>query len=319
MKIEALLTEAEISEEFTEAMEARDIPEKFFYWHPLSVRAWQALSQDVAYESRLNSWSLLIDDVEKICSHFDDSIVAVISLGAGEDEEVDTLGLKADISSPMHLVLAADASENPKLFLLCGNTLGGFDPLDQVRYLSQCMHEGDRLIVDAEIYESATAISSRDNPVGQRFAFAPLASLGVTRDDGDLRFEERRDERHEGLYVITRQFQTARDLRLTVVDREITLQRGERVSLSFNYTYSIEAFRWVLTEHGGLKILHEFPSSDGRYVTVVCSRLSEDTRKLCHGGIFLEPPLARFRCAQPGPPSGLPGSRRTSSSFWRTT
>src|SRR6266853_1731780 len=310
MKIEALLTEAEISEEFAEAMEARDIPEKFFYWHPLSVRAWQALSQDVAYESRLNSWSLLIDDVEKICSHFDDSIVAVISLGAGdgtqdvlllkalqavkldvdyfpvdasqgllemacaagEDEEVDTLGLKADISSPMHLVLAADASENPKLFLLCGNTLGGFDPVDQVRYLSQCMHEDDRLIVDAEIYDPATALSSRDNPVGQRFAFAPLASLGVTKDDGDLRFEERRDERHEGVCVITRQFQTARDLRLTVVDREITLQRGERVSLSFNYTYSMEAFRWVLTEQGGLTILQEFPSSDGRYVTVVCSR-----------------------------------------------
>ena len=165
MKIEALLTEAEISEEFAEAMEARDIPEKFFYWHPLCVRAWQALSQDVAYESRLHSWNLLIDDAEKISSHLD-SIVAVISLGAGagsqdvallkalqsvkldvdyfpvdasqgllemacaaaEDEEVDTLGLKADISSPMHLVLAADASENPKLFLLCGNTLGGFDP-----------------------------------------------------------------------------------------------------------------------------------------------------------------------------------------------
>src|SRR2546425_4782050 len=285
MKIEALLTEAEISEELAEALEARDIPEKFFYWHPLCVRAWLALSKDVAYESRLHSWNLLVEHVEKISNHFE-SIVAVISLGAGdgsqdvlllkalqsvkldvdyfpvdasqgllemacaaaEDEEFDTLGLKADISSPMHLVLAADASENPKLFLLCGNTLGGFDPLDQVRYLSQCMHEGDRLIVDAEIYESATAISSRDNPVGQRFAFAPLASLGVTKDDGDLRFEERRDERHEGLSVITRQFQTARDLRLTMVDREVTMQRGERVSLSFNYTYSVEAFRWVLTD-----------------------------------------------------------------------
>ncbi len=55
MKIEALLTETEISDEFAEAIEARDIPEKFFYWHPLSVRAWQALSRDVAFESRLNS------------------------------------------------------------------------------------------------------------------------------------------------------------------------------------------------------------------------------------------------------------------------
>jgi hypothetical protein len=29
---------------------------------------------------------------------------------------------------------------------------------------------------------------------------------------------------------------------------------------------------WVLTDHGGLTILHEFPSPDGRYLTVVCSR-----------------------------------------------
>jgi hypothetical protein len=172
----------------------------------------------------------------------------------------------------MHLVLAADASEHPKLFLLCGNTLGGFDPLDQIRYLSQGMRADDRLIVDAEIYDRAAALSSRDNPVGRRFAFAPLASLGISKDDGDIRFEERHDERHEGLSLITRRFQAARDLRLTVVDRDITLQRGERVSLSFNYTYSVEAFRWVLTEHGGLKILHEYPSLDGRYLTVVCSR-----------------------------------------------
>src|SRR2546423_696470 len=204
MKIEALLTESEISEEFAEAIEARDIPEKFFYWSPACMRAWLALSRGVAYESRLHSWNLVVEDVERISSHFD-SIVAVISLGAGdgaqdvlllkalqsvnldvdyfpvdasqgllemacaaaEDEDVDTLGLKADISSPMHLVLAADASENPKLFLLCGNTLGGFDPLDLIQHLAPCTHDQDRLIVDAEIYDKAAALSSRDNPVGR--------------------------------------------------------------------------------------------------------------------------------------------------------
>jgi len=307
MKIEVLLTEADIAEEFVEAMEARDIPEKFFYWHPLCVRSWLALSKDLAYESRLHSWSLLVDDAERISNHLD-STVAVISLGAGdgvqdvmllkalqavkldvdyfpvdasqgllemasaaaEDEEVDTLGLKADISSPMHLVLASDASENPKLFVLCGNTLGGFDPLDQVRYLSQCMHADDRLIIDAEIHDGSS-LSSRDTPVGQRFAFGPLASLGITKDDGDIRFEERHDDRHAGLSMIARSFQAARDVRVTVLDREITLQRGERVRLSFNYSYSADAFRWVLTERGGLKILDEFPSPDGRYLTVVCS------------------------------------------------
>ena len=309
MKIEALLTESEISEEFVEAIEARDIPEKFFYWSPACVRAWLALSQGVAYESRLNSWNLVVEDVEGISSHFD-SIVAVISLGAGdgaqdvlllkalqavnldvdyfpvdasqslletacaaaEDEDVDTLGLKADISSPMHLVLAADASENPKLFLLCGNTLGGFDPLDLIRHLGQCMREDDRLIVDAELHDPAAVFASRDNPVGRRFAFAPLESLGINKEDGEIRFEQRHDERRDGLWVITRNFQVARDLRLNVLDREITLQRGERVGLSFNYTYTGDAFRWLLTQHGGLTIQREFPSADGRYLTVVCSR-----------------------------------------------
>lgn len=308
MKIESLLTELEISEEFSESMEARDLPEKFFYWLPLSVRAWLALSKGVAYESRLDSWNLLVEDVEKVAEDFD-SVVAVISLGAGdgshdvplvkalqavkldveyfpvdasqalleiacsaaEDEEFDTLGLKADISSPMHLVLAADASENPKLFVLSGNTLGCFDPLDQVRYLSQCMREGDRLVVDGEIHGEA-ALSSRDNPPGRAFAMAPLTSFGIAKEDGEIRFEQRRDERHAGLHVVTRHFHAGRDLHVPVPGREIILQRGERVNLSFNYTYSVDAFRWLLGKHGGLKILHEFPSPDGRFITVVCSR-----------------------------------------------
>src|SRR5271169_3337208 len=83
MKIETLLTEAEIADEFAEALEARDIPEKFFYWHPLAVRAWLALSRGVAYESRLDSWNLLLEDVDQLSSHLD-SVVSVISLGAGD-------------------------------------------------------------------------------------------------------------------------------------------------------------------------------------------------------------------------------------------
>ena len=38
MKIEVVLTEAEIIQELTEAVEARDLPEKFFYWGPLRIR-----------------------------------------------------------------------------------------------------------------------------------------------------------------------------------------------------------------------------------------------------------------------------------------
>ena len=32
MKVEVVLTEADIAQEFAEAIEARDLPEKFFFW-----------------------------------------------------------------------------------------------------------------------------------------------------------------------------------------------------------------------------------------------------------------------------------------------
>lgn len=308
MKVEVLLTEAEIAQEFSDALEARDLPEKFFYWSPQSVQAWLALSHDIAFESNLHSWNLLVADGEKLAGYFDSS-VAVVSLGAGdgakdvlllkalaeakldveyfpvdasqsllenacaaaEDAEIDTLGLKADISSPVHLVLAADASESPKLYLLCGNTLGGFDPLDQIQHLTHCMKDCDRLIVDAEIHDGS-AMAARDSQVGRNFGFAPLASVGIGPDHGDLKFELKHDERHEGLYLVTRHFHAHRDVEVSLPDREIMLPRGERVSLNFNYTYTPDAFRWVLTECGGLHILDEVPSPDGRFVTAVCSR-----------------------------------------------
>lgn len=308
MKIEVLLTESEIGLEFSEALEARDLPEKFFFWAPASVHAWLALSRDLAYESNLHSWNLLVNDIEKVAQNFELN-VAVVSLGAGdgakdtlllkaldeakldveyfpvdasqallelacasaEDADIDALGLKADISSPMHLLLASDASEHPRLFVMCGNTLGGLDPLEELRHVAHCMKEQDRLIIDAEIYDDSS-LAARDTPLGRRFAFAPLASAGVKPDEGEVRFELKRDDRHEGLHLITRHFHVANDLNIALPDREILIQRGERVSLNFNYTYSIEAFRWLLMRQAKLKILEEIPSPDGRFVTALCSK-----------------------------------------------
>ncbi len=67
-----------------------------------------------------------------------------IACAGAEDDDCEALGIKADISSPVHLLLAADVSEAPRLFLMCGNTLAGFDPIDQLRHAAECMHKGDR-------------------------------------------------------------------------------------------------------------------------------------------------------------------------------
>ena len=305
MNIEVLLTEAEIADEFAEAMEARDLPEKFFYWTPASVRAWRELAP-VANESLRQTWDALALKAAELTKAFG-ARVNVISFGAGdglkdrlilkalaaagrevkyfpvdasqtlletacagaEDDDCEALGIKADISSPVHLMLAADVSEAPRLFLMVGNTLGGFDPLDQIKHVATCLHKGDILIVDVR-----TDVEEEGEPsdVQKRFVLAPLASAGIVPEDGELKFVENKDDRHSGLFLMTRRFQTARDLRISVSGREIHVERGERFFLNFRYRFTREAFKWLLTSHAGLKIKGEIPSADGRFITAICTR-----------------------------------------------
>jgi hypothetical protein len=153
---------------------------------------------------------------------------------------------------------------------VAGNTLGGFDPLDQVRHLAECMHAGDRLIIDAENSHEAVLARGED-PAVRRFAMAPLATAGIAEEDGELRFEHKRDERHAGLHLITRFFRADRDLTLALPG-EHTLPRGERILLNFRYACTPDAFRWLLTKHAGLKILEEVRCEDGKSIVAVCSR-----------------------------------------------
>ena len=132
------------------------------------------------------------------------------------------------------VLLAADVSEAPRLYLMIGNTLGGFDPLDQIKHVAACVHKGDILILDANIHAGEIEPSEEQ----KRFVFAPLAAAGVLPDDGELQFTARPDERLDGLHIITRRFQAARDLTLRVAAREIPLARGERILLNFRYLFS---------------------------------------------------------------------------------
>jgi uncharacterized SAM-dependent methyltransferase len=305
MNIEVLLTETEIADEFAESIEARDLPEKFFYWTPLSIQAWKALSAR-SEEALRETWEGLAAKAADLTRTFPGTI-PVISFGAGEglrdrellkalkvagreakyfpvdasqsllemacagaeDDDCETLGIKADISSPMHLLLAADVSEAPRLFLMVGNTLGGFDPLDEIKHVAACVHKGDILILDANLHAGAVEPSEEQ----KRFVFAPLAAAGVAPDDGELQFTARPDDRLDGLHIITRRFQAARDLTLHAAAREIPLARGERILLNFRYLFTPESFRWLLTEHAGLRIVTEIPSADGGFVTAVCIKV----------------------------------------------
>jgi len=199
MKVEVVLTESDITQEFVEAMEARDIPEKFFFWSPRSAEAWRTLTQDAAlYGGLAATWREITGDAEGLAKHFGGR-APVISFGAGdgsrdlalmaalkgagcecpyfpvdasqsmlemacagaEDADVEAVGIKTDISSPVHLVYAADAAESPRLFIMSGNTLGAFDPLSEIRYIAQFLKAGDRLIIDNEIYRPEKTLALR--------------------------------------------------------------------------------------------------------------------------------------------------------------
>src|SRR5258708_38026074 len=253
MNIEVFLTEAEIAQEFAESIEARDLAEKFFYWFPRSVRAWIDLAKNAVPASLRESWEGLSGANARHIAGDADATVSVISFGSGdgvkdrmliralmqagrsvkyfpvdasqtllelacsaaEDAEVETTGIKADISSPMHLVLAADAAESPKVFAMAGNTLGGFDTLDQVRHLAECMHPGDRWIIDGEIFHEAV-LTRHEEPAVRRFMLAPLATVGIGEDDGELRFEPQRHDPPPGLQLTCRFFRAAPQLRSAV-------------------------------------------------------------------------------------------------------
>jgi uncharacterized SAM-dependent methyltransferase len=311
MKVEVVLTESDIAQEFIEAIEARDLPEKFFFWFPMSAAAWSSLAADTELYGGLNeTWEQQIaPDAPALGRHFGGRVPA-ISFGAGdgsrdrillgalkdtgcecfyfpvdasqamleaacagaEDTDIETVGIKADISSPVHLIYAADAAEAPRLFIMAGNTMGSFDPLAEIRYLAQCMKPEDRLIVDGEIFDPEASLARRDNPQVRKFLSAMLASVGIGSGDGEIRFNLKRDDRHDGLHLITRYFRAEEDLTVTVAGKHIPLQRGERIGLNFQYVYTEAAFHWLLHSQGGLEIVKLYRSPDGRFLTALCKK-----------------------------------------------
>ncbi len=308
MNIEVLLTELEIANEFSESLEARDLPEKFFYWFPLSVRSWRALAAEPLFTGLQDVWATVSESLPRSVAHFDGA-VPVLSFGAGdgerdrvvlrglrkasketryfpvdasqtlleiacaaaEDEEFETVGIKADISSRMHLLLAADAAEAPRVFLMAGNTLGGFDPLDQIKNLSDAMRPGDLLVIDGALDEQ-TGDPLPQSEAEMQFAFAPLASIGISSEDGRVRFEQKHDTRHSGLVMIAKHFQADRDVRVSVASQDLAIARGERIFMNFRYQYSKEAFGWLIEDHAGLKIEQSIQSDDHRFIAAICSK-----------------------------------------------
>ena len=301
---QTLLTENALAEEFVSAFRERRLAEKFFYWFPLSVRAWLALCSDGAYRNYVRSRSLIARSADALARHFAPGPLEVVSLGAGQGDKdllllealrahgvrvaylpVDTSqallelacggalaahfvahGIKADFARPDHLAALAPDPETPaRLVLLLGNTLGAFDPIAQARELRGLLRPGDLLIVDGELYGDETTLAGYDNPLNRRFAWAPLHAVGIRDSDGELVFEARDDTRLPGLHVVAKHFRAGRPVAALMGGEELRLDAGERLAMSHSYKYAPETLLRILGDVG-LAVRWQGTSDDRRFL-----------------------------------------------------
>jgi uncharacterized SAM-dependent methyltransferase len=302
--IQALLTENDLAEEFVSSFRQRRLAEKFFYWFPLSVRAWLALCSDGAYRNYVRSRSLIARSADDLARHFSPGPLEVLSLGAGQGDKdllllealrargvrlayvpVDTSqallelacrgalaaglaaqGIKADFTKPDHLAaLAPDPETPPRFVLLLGNTLGAFDPIAQARQLRGLLRPGDLLLVDGELYGGESTLAGYDNPLNRRFAWAPLNAVGIRDPDGELVFEARDDARLPGLHLVAKHFRAGRPVEALMGGEELRLEAGERLAMNHSYKYAPETLLRILAD-AGLAVRWQGTSDDRRFL-----------------------------------------------------
>ncbi|HKN85836.1 MAG TPA: L-histidine N(alpha)-methyltransferase, partial [Nitrospiraceae bacterium] len=87
LRFDVLLTEIALADRLWQSLEQRVLPEMFFYWFPLSVRAWVALCQDQHYRNYVRSDRLMQACAKQIADRMageHGDAIDVISLGAGQ-------------------------------------------------------------------------------------------------------------------------------------------------------------------------------------------------------------------------------------------
>ena len=305
--VHALLTENAIADDFVSSFRARRLAEKFFYWFPLSVRAWLALCSDGAYRNFVRSRTLIAQSAKELARHAQPGALQVLSLGSGQgdkdlillqafvergletsylavdasqallemacrgalDAGIPARGVKADFTRADHLAALAPGRETPpRVVLLLGNTLGAFDPIAEARELRALLRPGDLLVVDGEIYAGEGTVAGYDNPLNRRFAWAPLNAVGIGDTDGDIVFEDVADDRLPGLRSLCKHFRARRDAAALMGGETLAISAGERLEMNHSYKYAAETFLRVL-DQAGLDVKWRGTSDDGRFQMVL--------------------------------------------------
>ena len=311
IQIDILLSEDQIAQEFMDALERHDLPEKFFYWFPLSIRAWINLCGDGAYRNYVRSHSVLQNHAAEIVSMLPSEPIELISLGAGQgtkdflimehlqkqgkylnyrpvdasqglleiacqsakDKNFACRGLKADLNNDSHLTeMQAILDEKPRLIMMLGNTLGAFDPLKFASKLDNIMRPQDFLILDGELFNQTDTLAGYDNPINRQFAFGPLSSVGLSEpNDGRLHIQTDIDNRQAGLYRIRKHFHASRDLKIMLAGETVQILSDTNIEMSWSYKYDRDALKGLISS-SGMQLVAEYLSTDKRFLTLLVKK-----------------------------------------------
>jgi len=304
LRIHILLREEEIARDFAAALDRKFLDEKFFYWLPNSAQAWIDLCSSSAYRNADRALGLLQREsatlselargVERHCGIGcgDGSKDAVLLkafprapayIGADFSQTLleiavtrcaplagSATGIKLDVFRDEHLSYlakagsAGSAGRGSSMYAVLGNTLGAFAPDQFPARLRRIMQPSDWALLDGEIFAGEETLRGYDNPENRRFAFAPLASLGLEDErDGTLRFQQQVGE--GGLHHVIKFFEASRSINFNIAGRRIQMAGGERLRMSSSIKYDEATFRRLL-EAGGFAIRHFARSDDQRFV-----------------------------------------------------
>jgi len=299
LTVAVLLPEHVIAAQFAEALARGYVGEQFFYWLPLSVEAWVALCRSPEYRNADRALTLL-SRIAPLLAKLWPAADILCGLGCGEGSKDRILldafphplyigadfsqgllelalacaapaaravhGFKLDVGSDQHLAVVAAAvhdSGRSAVYTVLGNTLGAFDPDRFPARLRRVMRSTDRALFDGEIFAGDETLRGYDHPTNRRFAFAPLASLGLAESDGELRFELRPGS--AGLHEVVKYFVPARDLDLNVAGRTLRLRKDDPLRMSSSLKYDERAF-FERIERGGFRVELSDKGDDGRFL-----------------------------------------------------
>lgn len=297
--VEILLPEQEIARDLAQALGRRFLDERFFYWLPSSVQAWVELCSAAEYRNANRALKLLEEAAPALAGRWR-GMKALCGVGCGEGSKDRVVldayaaagsplayiaadfsqalielalesaapaagalrGVKLDVMRDDHL--AALATGDPCIYAVLGNTLGAFDPGTFPTRLRRILKPADRALFDGELFAGDDTLRGYDNPANRRFAFAPLAGLGLMEKDGELRFEL--SPGADGLHEVSKHFVARRGLDLQVGGAAISIAAGEKLRMSSSIKYAGQDALCSRIEAGGFRVQQAWRSPDGKFV-----------------------------------------------------